>query len=64
MVRVREPNMGLLHGLIPDGPLDGLIRATNHALRDGVGGSEKQRWGGAQGRREREASGWSGGGRG
>jgi hypothetical protein len=32
MVRVREPNMGLLHGLIPDGPLDGLIRATNHAL--------------------------------
>jgi hypothetical protein len=56
--------MGLLHGLIPDGPLDGLIRATNHALRDGVGGSEKQRWGGAQGRREREASGWSGGGRG
>jgi hypothetical protein len=32
MVRVKDPNMGLLHGLVPDGPLDGLIRATNHTL--------------------------------
>ena len=35
-VRHRKPNTKIVHDMVPDGALDGSIRATNHALSDPV----------------------------